>query len=378
MTERQGDRIEELESVRGLAALLVVCFHIPAWHALRDIVIINNSYLMVDLFFVLSGFVIFNAYHNRISAPRDLLCFQFLRLGRLYPVHLLFLGVFLLLETAKYFAETNLGLTSPNSAAFQENNFTALLQQIFLLQAIWPAGNADTFNAPAWSISVELYTCLIFAVITLVCGRGRNVVFAILATVALVQLTRVNFESAYLLRGVAGFFIGCLAAMLIKHPPFGQWQSAVPRWTSALMLAMLILFLALKTDSRADPLIYLLSVALVVTLVAARGGLLNNLLRQRFLVWLGTISYSVYMSHLAVIWGVNQFIRVILQRSERVGADGISVPQLAAGEMVVAITAVLAAVIMVSTLIYRWVEQPLRTRSRFMCQLNDHDSSTLR
>lgn len=366
MAEWRAQRIEELESVRGLAALLVVCFHIPPWHSLRDMPLINNSYLMVDLFFVLSGFVIFNAWHNRISSARDLLRFQFLRFGRLYPVHLLFLCVFALIEVAKLLAESGFGLMSPNSEAFRENSLPALLQQIFLLQAIWPAGNADTFNAPAWSISVEFYTYLVFAAITLLCGRGRNVMFALLAIVALVLLTGATFESAYLLRGIAGFFIGCLVAIAITitHWRDRSWKFDVPSWASTLVLAVLILFLVLKTDTGSDPFIYLLSSLLLLTLVVQRDGLLNRMLRQRFLVWLGTISYSVYMSHLAVIWGVNQFIRLILQRPEAIGVDGISVPQLAAWEMLVAIGVVLVVVIMVSVLVYRLVEQPWRVRSR--------------
>lgn len=364
MVDRRAARIEELESVRGLAALLVVCFHIPPWHFLRDIAIINNSYLMVDLFFVLSGFVIFNAYHDRISSPSELLRFQFLRFGRLYPVHLLFLGVFVLIEVAKFLAESRFGLMSPNSAAFRENNLSALLQQVFLLQAIWPAGNAETFNAPAWSISVEFYTCLVFAAITLVCGRAKIIVFVLLAIVAVVLLTRVNFESAYVLRGVAGFFIGCLTAGAIAHGQGQRWKWAVPSWASTLVLTLLILFLVLKTDVDPDPFIYLLSSLLVLTLVTKREGLLNRILRQRFLVWLGTISYSVYMCHLAVIWGVNQFVRVILQRPEVVGADGISVPQLAAWEMVLATAVVFALVIATSVLVYRVVELPWRERAR--------------
>jgi peptidoglycan/LPS O-acetylase OafA/YrhL len=56
------EKIEELESIRGLAALLVVFFHIPIENSYLDIGIIKNGYLMVDLFFVLSGFVIYNSY----------------------------------------------------------------------------------------------------------------------------------------------------------------------------------------------------------------------------------------------------------------------------------------------------------------------------
>ena len=57
--QQSSTKVEELESIRGLAALLVVFYHIPKWNPLLEIGIINNGYLMVELFFVLSGFVIY-------------------------------------------------------------------------------------------------------------------------------------------------------------------------------------------------------------------------------------------------------------------------------------------------------------------------------
>ncbi|MFX5464960.1 hypothetical protein ABTD44_21555, partial [Acinetobacter baumannii] len=74
----------------------------PNWNPLFDIGIVRSGYLMVHLFFVLSGFVIYNAYAARIDSAQDLMRFQFLRFGRLYPVHLLFLLVYVLFEVAKY------------------------------------------------------------------------------------------------------------------------------------------------------------------------------------------------------------------------------------------------------------------------------------
>ena len=75
-------RIEELESMRGLAALLVVLFHAPGWNSGKEFIpFIANGYLMVDVFFVLSGFVIFKAYANTIRCAHDLWRFQFLREG---------------------------------------------------------------------------------------------------------------------------------------------------------------------------------------------------------------------------------------------------------------------------------------------------------
>ena len=61
------NKIEELESLRGIAAFLIVLFHIPKWNVIIDINLIRNGYLMVQLFFVLSGYVIYNAYSTKIK-----------------------------------------------------------------------------------------------------------------------------------------------------------------------------------------------------------------------------------------------------------------------------------------------------------------------
>ena len=93
------------KSIRGIAALLVVLFHMPFWNStIYDTHIIRNSYYMVDLFFVLSGFVMFLNYGERLRSAKDLARFQLLRIGRLYPVHLLFLLIALLAAVGKWFA----------------------------------------------------------------------------------------------------------------------------------------------------------------------------------------------------------------------------------------------------------------------------------
>ena len=175
--QQSSTKVEELESIRGLAALLVVFYHIPKWNPLLEIGIINNGYLMVELFFVLSGFVIYNAYSEKIVSIKDLIRFQFLRFGRLYPVHFFFLIIYIFIEVAKYLVQLKFEISSPNSQPFIENNLMALFQQIFLIQAIGPTGNSLTFNGPAWSISVEFFTYLMFGVITLLFHKNKVIFF---------------------------------------------------------------------------------------------------------------------------------------------------------------------------------------------------------
>jgi peptidoglycan/LPS O-acetylase OafA/YrhL len=354
-------KISELESLRGLAALLVVFFHVPKWNSFLNVRIINNGYLMVELFFVLSGFVIFNAYCNNIRTTRDLIRFQFLRFGRLYPVHLLFLLIFLLIEVAKYVAQFGFGIVSPNSQPFRENNFVALIQHIFLVQAIGPLGRPVTFNIPSWSISVEFYTYLIFGCVVLLSGKGyQYFIFSLIAIASVVLLvSAAGFGFEDMLRGLAGFFIGCLTAVSVKNLTL-----KVSRFASVLLFLTIIAFLQFKTHKAYDAAIYFLTAGLIGALVLQKNGLLNSVLRLKIFVWLGSISYSLYMSHEAVEWIANQIFRVVLKVPEIIAPSGRSIPQLSGFSAILGVSFIVILSFLVSSLVYKFVEKPWRERSR--------------
>jgi peptidoglycan/LPS O-acetylase OafA/YrhL len=356
----RGNRIDELESIRGIAALLVVLYHIPNWNALLyELPIIRNSYLMVNLFFVLSGFVIYKSYADNIHTRKNLLRFQFLRLARLYPVHLVFLLVFLLLEIAKYMAHTQYGIKSSKTTPFVENSITAFVQQLFLVQAIGPTGNALTFNAPAWSISVEFYTYLVFGLIVLHFGRWKTSIFAALALLACFVLAT-QPRSGYfdVLQCLGGFFIGCCTAHLSDRLTWKFDSAAV-----VLALLSLVLFLQFKTFEQYDLLIYPLTAALVLSIVWSEDGVIKQLLRLPVLTWLGTISYSVYMSHSALLWLSNQVHRFVFHRSE-IWFGGRLVPQLTFGEALLSYIIIIALLLVISDFVYNKLEKPYREKSR--------------
>ena len=79
----QAPHFAALDSIRGIAALSVVLFHIGWRDIVGDLSYARNSYLMVDLFFVLSGFVIFYAYGARLKSIPDVSRFMWLRFWRL-------------------------------------------------------------------------------------------------------------------------------------------------------------------------------------------------------------------------------------------------------------------------------------------------------
>jgi len=362
VAQHQG-KIEELESIRGIAAVLVVLFHMPFWNLqLYNTPIIRNSYYMVDLFFVLSGFVMYLNYGERLRSMRDLLRFQLLRIGRLYPVHLLFLFVALSMAVAKWIASIKLGMTLPNGGAFKDAGLQAFVEQLFLAHALGFSNNALSFNEPSWSISVEFYTYLVFGFVALTAQRAvRLGLCAVLSLVSLVLLQYGqgfvgNFS--FILQCLAGYFMGCLIAASCK-----QGHYVLPSWSGFAVTILLLWYLQVTKSSAFSVVIYFVSAALIVAVVMGKDGWFRSLLRHRLFTFLGMISYSLYMSHHAVLWVCNMFVRVVMKRPEAVIA-GISYPQLSFLEACIANVVALALVVVVSTLVYRWVEDPMRRRSR--------------
>jgi peptidoglycan/LPS O-acetylase OafA/YrhL len=137
----------------------------------------------------------------------------------------------------------------------------------------------------------------------------------------------------------------------------------LPAWAGLAVTLLLLWYLQVTRSGTFNVLIYFISAALIIAIVLGKEGWFRYLLRRRFFTFLGMISYSLYMSHHAVLWVCNMFVRVVLKKPEAMIA-GISYPQLTFVEACVANVVALAMVIIVSAFVYRWVEDPMRRQSR--------------
>src|SRR5438128_7978147 len=91
---RNAHRFEALDGWRGVCACFVILFHFHGYSPLYSSGLVRNSYLFVDFFFVLSGFVISWNYAHRLDTPAGVMRFLVLRLGRVYPLHVFMLLCF--------------------------------------------------------------------------------------------------------------------------------------------------------------------------------------------------------------------------------------------------------------------------------------------
>ena len=113
------NKLQSFETYRGFAALMIAAVHFNVNSPLSTHSLANG--LFVHFFFTLSGFVMYLNYHNKLIDFSSVKNFLKKRFFRLYPLHLLFLIIFLIIEVSKYFAQIKYGLVA-NNEAFSINN----------------------------------------------------------------------------------------------------------------------------------------------------------------------------------------------------------------------------------------------------------------
>ncbi|MDB5593926.1 MAG: acyltransferase [Hyphomicrobiales bacterium] len=359
-------RFSVLDSWRGLAALMVALSRFPTDGRLFTSPLVVNSYLFVDFFFVLSGFVIAHAYFGGIVDGSSLRSFAIRRFGRLWPLHAVICGFFVLYEAART-------LTSPGMAG--PTPFTGLRAPGTILPELAFATTLgfgpNGWNHPSWSISAEFWTYLLFGALCLSLRPAFAWIAALIASVALAFVVAssqsgmdVTFQFG-LGRCIAGFFVGSLTYL-----GWLRWKDACrlspAAFTAAeafsMVLALSFVWIAGHDSlSFAAPLVF----ALVVVVFAFEGGALSRWLMARPFQLLGKLSYSIYMTALLVAMILARAFMILDSRLgdgglSRVSESGpvVSLPAPVLNDA--ASVSYLLLVVLVSSLTYRLIEAPGR------------------
>ncbi len=342
------EKLLPLESLRGVAALVIAIYHFPTLSPLWANPFTANGYLMVDIFFVISGFVIALGYWDRISAPRDVGNFLVRRFWRLYPLHFATLAFFVLFETAQWVVEPYRGSVGAEPA-FSRNDFTAFLTNLSLTHGLLE--NELTFNGPSWSISIEFFAYLAFALSLLVRGRPR---WALLASVwCLSAGVVVVLNGGYLdlthgltslCRCLFGFLLGAAASRIYRSRIFAE---ARPTYTLATLGLCILAVVFLGRTPWEWTLTLLFAAAVLQLALLPRGSTIDRWLSAPWLVFLGTVSYSVYLIHTpvyAVLWAAAKVASI----------DVNALPPLPATALTLAVT---ATVLIISRWTYALIER---------------------
>ncbi|ABM13791.1 MULTISPECIES: acyltransferase family protein [Mycolicibacterium] len=334
MSRVRTGEIRALSGLRIVAALWVVLFHFrpllaeaaPGFNsALAPI--LNAGAQGVDLFFILSGFVLTWNYLDRMGeswSTRSTLRFLWLRLARVWPVYL----VTMHLAAAFAIFTLYVGGHPLPPPVIESLNAMSWLKQVLLTQ-LWfqPYFDGSSWNGPAWSISAEWLAYLLFGGLVLIifriasATRARGLIWlAIAAALAptLLLLAHGVFYTpwSWLPRIVMQFTAGALACAAVRKLVLTDRTQKAAGVASLLMGAAIVGGLYLLDANRpgdmldAGGLVDVLFVPLVITL-AIGAGTLPALLSTPVMVYLGHISFGLYMVHEIVHtawnWAVLQF-----------------------------------------------------------------------
>ena len=348
--------IPQLTGLRGIAALWVFAMHVSviARHTdLHDVLRIFGAagHLGVDVFFVLSGFVLAFNYGDR-QLHRSIArwgAFLWKRLARIYPLHLAALALVPIAMLAMMAIDVPFARLEVLSAG-------GLLHNLALTHA-WSMPIERTWNVPSWSISAEWAAYLAFPMVAALAQRAcsplvlKVLVGALLIALwAVLQFGEYGGAMAYgMPRIAAEFSVGVLLHRLWVL----QGRPCSPSW-DRLTTAVLILLVAggnlvsIFVWSRAPILYGPMLACLLIYGLARSAGPLARMLAQPAWLYAGAVSYAFYLVH----WTVISCARSVLMEFA-LHEDAMAVA------IAVGVTALVAAAL--AHWLYRSIERPART-----------------
>jgi peptidoglycan/LPS O-acetylase OafA/YrhL len=286
--------LKPLTAMRFFAAMWVVSFHFWPSLGLAMPHVVAKGYLGVELFFVLSGFILSHVYLRAFGERRFRYAdFLWARLARIYPVHLAMLvGMGVLIATA-----TLIGVQAGDKVLV----WSSLPAQLTLTQA-WGLSPLGGWDHPSWSISAEWLAYLTFPLFAWLAWRLRERPrLAVLMALILVAALEIGFERLAgfpltratiawgALRIVPCFALGCAVYLAWSAQPI-----KAPRQALVVSVAALAAVFAAAQFGAPD----WVSIALFGGLLLGLAGLASagsTVLTAPLWVYLGEVSFSVYM-----------------------------------------------------------------------------------
>jgi peptidoglycan/LPS O-acetylase OafA/YrhL len=345
--------IKSLTGLRGLAAVWVMLGHygLDRWGP-SDLILRfgAHSYIAVDVFMILSGFVLAMVYEKnfaeRIEA-KAYLDFLYHRLARIYPVYGLTTALCVV------FIWIDFGFTQCDTCG------PAIAANVLMVQGwLWPT---DSLNSPGWSLSVEWLLNLAFPAFVLLMLRATLWQASLLAAAAVVGLVGLSVLHGHatvgdlvgaldcysfpasIFRCLGSFLLGMYCWRLRSDVAGVSWFGRTP-----VLLAIVAGIVAITFSPSLDVLFVLLSCGLVIGCSFERSWV-AKCLATPVIHWLGLISYSLYMWHMLLL-PVRAMALRLLTESQEIGA--VAIPD--------GLNALICAVVAlgISALSLSWFERP--------------------
>jgi peptidoglycan/LPS O-acetylase OafA/YrhL len=293
-----------LTSLRGIAALIVIFFHahhhFPSDDPKLLTWIIYNGFLAVDFFFIMSGFILAYTYSKKFTrfTSQDYRSFMLKRFARIYPLHFFILVLYISIPLILYLTGRDIGGGRYDIDAF--------FAKLFLID-VWWTGYQFTWNIPSWTISSELFAYLLFPFIVIPFSRiGKPLIIPVaLCIPMMLAFLYDHFEYGSIgegigdlgvIRGLLEFSLGMSVYYIVIK--YQLTNTVVAR--SAVIVSVLLFYLCVTFDVQ-DFIYVPICFSMFLYGLLGYKGLLHKFLENRAMVYLGDISYSVYLSHFFIL-----------------------------------------------------------------------------
>lgn len=309
MTQRF--RFESLDALRGVAALFVAAVHFPAIFWGSQFGPLRHSFLLTNLFFALSGFIIMAAYGEKLGTWAQSGRFIKARLKRLVPLHAVTSITILAVPYIAY--ASNWALTWIFAGKYVDTlpsfpiNWEHYMVHVLMLQGfnLLPA---LVYNFPAWSMGAIFFCSTLLALLSTIARPIRVPLFALIAAGALAVLA---FESPTyngsshdfgIFRALMSYFAGSLTFVAWKKLPVSD---DLRKWTVLWQTLALGLLFAYATWVGVDSPRSLWAPAVMAVFMWAFAfdeGDYARFLRHPAFKWLSKRSYSIFMNQAALLF----------------------------------------------------------------------------
>ncbi len=371
-------RLTALDGWRGVLALFIVLAHFPGHVVLMDTSFYEGGSAIVDVFFLFSGFVIVSNYETKLANGYGSGRFLIERLGRIYPIHFVMLMMFLAFELLLVYAGHKSGYVErpPFSGG---NTIPSFWSNLFLVHSLGLHDVAG-WNYPSWSLSTEWATYILFALSLLLPGK-RFLPFALagflVAPILLANVSPYPMHETYhygILRSIYGFCGGALTYYVYARIKSAKLEERVPFavWTVLEVVAASLIFV-LPFTIGTTPYAVLMTLAFTpfILIFAIQKGGVSRLLGHKSMVYLGTISLSIYMIHAFILLRVVNVAELI----QKVTGIPLVETQIFRGQptklvvmdplyMNILAFSVVALVVLISHFTHRFIEVPAEKKVR--------------
>ena len=323
-----------LDGFRGILAVMIAVYHTMWMTHLNSSAFFTNGPVLVDMFFVFSGFLMFTLYDGKIENGAQSRDFIKRRIARIYPLHFFMLMVALLYAFARIIAHF-VGIATYDAGEilpFQAGASETLGSFFSNLTMTHSMGlhNSLSYNMPSWTVSVEFWAYFVFVGMLLWLRPKKGWHFGVLA--ALIGLNyyalsmvkpdiNFNYDLGFF-RCLGGFFTGVVTAYLYRRarPKFNTLKTkladkkffALSSVFEVIVLSIMtgfVIYFPGKWQFFIGPV-----ACLFVFGFAFDSGIVSRLLARKPFRYLAKISYSVYMVHILVSLFFSIFAEKVMPR----------------------------------------------------------------